>query len=47
MVKEVILALGNDMEGEATCHYLNQEIFAGQGDSGYPDWIWLLPAVAG
>jgi recombination protein RecR len=26
-VKEVILALGNDMEGEATCHYLNQEIF--------------------
>ena len=30
MVKEVILALGNDMEGEATCHYLNQEIFAGR-----------------
>ena len=29
-VKEVILALGNDMEGEATCHYLNQEIFDGQ-----------------
>lgn len=28
-VKEVILALGNDMEGEATCHYLNQEIFDG------------------
>jgi recombination protein RecR len=26
---EVILALGNDMEGEATCHYLNQEIFDG------------------
>ena len=28
-IKEVILALGNDMEGEATCHYLHQEIFAG------------------
>lgn len=28
-VREVILALGNDMEGEATCHYLNQEILAG------------------
>tara|TARA_B100000035_G_scaffold115994_1_gene98300 strand:+ start:399 stop:992 length:594 start_codon:yes stop_codon:yes gene_type:complete len=28
-VSEVILALGNDMEGEATCHYLNQEIFGG------------------
>lgn len=27
-VKEVILALGNDMEGEATCYYLRQEIFA-------------------
>ena len=28
-IKEVILALGNDIEGEATCHYLNQEIFYG------------------
>lgn len=28
-IKEVILALGNDMEGEATCYYLNQEIFSG------------------
>ncbi len=28
-IAEVILALGNDMEGEATCHYLNQEIFHG------------------
>ena len=28
-VREVILALGNDMEGEATCNYLNQEIFDG------------------
>ena len=25
-VEEVILALGNDMEGEATCHYITQEI---------------------
>lgn len=25
---EVILALGNDLEGEATCNYLKQEIFA-------------------
>lgn len=28
-INEVILALGNDMEGEATCHYLNEEIFGG------------------
>jgi len=28
-IKEVILALGNDMEGEATCYYLNQESFSG------------------
>ena len=28
-VREVILALGNDLEGEATCNYLNQEIFQG------------------
>jgi recombination protein RecR len=27
IVTEIILALGNDMEGEATCHYLNQEVF--------------------
>lgn len=25
-VTEVILALGNDMEGEATCHFLKEEI---------------------
>ena len=27
-IKEVILALGNDMEGEATCHYLKEVIIA-------------------
>ena len=27
--KEVILALGNDMEGEATCHFLRSELFVG------------------
>ena len=47
MVKEVILALGNDMEGEATCHYLNQEIFAGQGDSELPGLDLDCLAVAG
>lgn len=26
--KEVILALSNDIEGEATCHYLQEELFA-------------------
>ncbi|NDV63105.1 recombination protein RecR [Puniceicoccales bacterium CK1056] len=26
--KEVILALSNDIEGEATCHYLQEEIFS-------------------
>lgn len=25
--KEVILALSNDIEGEATCHYLQEEVF--------------------
>ncbi|HAE10395.1 MAG TPA: recombination protein RecR, partial [Opitutae bacterium] len=25
-VSEVILALGNDMEGEATCHYLKEVV---------------------
>ena len=25
-IKEIILALGNDMEGEATCYYLKEEI---------------------
>lgn len=25
-VEEVILAMGNDIEGEATCHYIQQEI---------------------
>jgi recombination protein RecR len=29
-VEEVILALGNDMEGEATCYYIMQEIFEGR-----------------
>ena len=28
--EEVILALGNDMEGEATCHYLKEEIIGDQ-----------------
>ena len=25
-IEEVILALSNDMEGEATCHYLKNEV---------------------
>jgi recombination protein RecR len=29
-VEEVILALGNDMEGEATCYYIMQEILEGR-----------------
>ena len=29
-VEEVILALGNDMEGEATCNYIMQEILEGR-----------------
>lgn len=28
-VSEVILALSNDIEGEATCHYLQSEVLAG------------------
>ena len=29
-VKEVILALGNDLESEATCHYIQEEIIGKQ-----------------
>ena len=29
-MEEVILALGNDMEGEATCYYIMQEILEGR-----------------
>lgn len=29
-VKEIILALSNDIEGEATCHYLSETFFAGR-----------------
>lgn len=28
-IREIILALSNDIEGEATCHYLQEELFAG------------------
>jgi len=28
-IEEIILALGNDIEGEATCHFLQEEIFNG------------------
>ncbi|MGA1205589.1 MAG: recombination mediator RecR [Opitutales bacterium] len=28
-IREVILALSNDIEGEATCHYIQQETMAG------------------
>ncbi len=30
-VEEVILAVSNDIEGEATCHYIQEEILAGRG----------------
>ena len=30
VVKEVILALGNDLESEATCHYIQEEIVGNQ-----------------
>jgi len=30
-IKEVILALSNDIEGEATCHYLQEEILTESG----------------
>ena len=29
-VKELILALSNDVEGEATCHYLTEHLPAGR-----------------
>lgn len=30
-VRELILALSNDVEGEATCHYLTERVAAGKG----------------
>ncbi len=30
-VKEVVLALSNDIEGEATCHYIQEKLLAGHG----------------
>jgi len=30
-VREVILALSNDIEGEATCHYIQETLLAGRG----------------
>ena len=30
VVKEIILALSNDIEGEATCHYIQENIIAGR-----------------
>ena len=30
-VREVVLALSNDIEGEATCHYLQETFFTGRG----------------
>lgn len=32
-VRELILALGNDVEGEATCHFITQQL-AGEGTGG-------------
>ncbi|QYY35825.1 recombination mediator RecR [Ruficoccus sp. ZRK36] len=31
-VQEMILALSNDIEGEATCHYIQDELLAGRED---------------
>ncbi|MBC2593366.1 recombination protein RecR [Ruficoccus amylovorans] len=31
-VQELILALSNDIEGEATCHYIQDELLAGRAD---------------
>ena len=30
VIKEIILALSNDIEGEATCHYIQENIIAGR-----------------
>ncbi len=30
-IRELILALGNDIEGEATCHYIQERVAAGRG----------------
>jgi recombination protein RecR len=33
-VRELILALGNDVEGEATCHFITQQLVADAGPGG-------------
>lgn len=33
-VRELILALGNDVEGEATCHFITQQVAGGAAEAG-------------
>lgn len=46
-VKELILALSNDIEGEATCHYLQDELLAGRDDIALSRIGFGLPSGGG
>lgn len=46
-VKELILALSNDIEGEATCHYLQDELLAGREDIALSRIGFGLPSGGG
>ncbi len=46
-VQEVILALSNDIEGEATCHYIQDELLAGREDIALSRIGFGLPSGGG
>lgn len=46
-VSELILALPNDIEGEATCHYIQDELLAGRDDISISRIGFGLPSGGG
>ena len=46
-IQELILALGNDIEGEATCHYLQDEVLAHRPDVTVSRIGFGLPSGSG
>nr|WP_234043844.1 recombination mediator RecR [Cerasicoccus arenae] len=46
-VNELILALSNDIEGEATCHYIQDELLAGRDDISISRIGFGLPSGGG
>ncbi len=46
-INELILALSNDIEGEATCHYIQDELLADRGDISVSRIGFGLPSGGG